>query len=197
MWFTSGSFWHTSTELLRLCILMIQQKDNVPTLGPNDIGMTFSDHTCYFLGSVTQNPNRLHVRQYLLHQELVGCVGAAGDVGATGAVGAAEATGAVGAAGATGAVGAAGATIAAGAMGAKGDMGVAGAMGVTGAMGAVRAMGAAGATGAMGAAGAMGVTDRHVASPLTLHVIVVYTSGSFWHTSTKLLRLGILMIQGI
>ncbi len=46
---------------------------------------------------------RLHVRQYLLHWELVGGVGAAGAVGATGAVGAVGATGAAGTAGATGA----------------------------------------------------------------------------------------------
>ena len=44
---------------------------------------------------------RLYDGQYLLHQELVGGVGAEGAVGATGAVGP---TGAVGAAGATGAV---------------------------------------------------------------------------------------------
>ena len=50
---------------------------------------------------------RLHVGQYLLHQELVGSVEGAG---ATGAVGAAGATGAVGATGATGAAGTEGAT---------------------------------------------------------------------------------------
>ncbi len=31
---------------------------------------------------------------------------------------------------------------------------------------------------------------------MILHVVMVYTSGSFWHTGTKMLRLGILMIQG-
>ncbi len=37
---------------------------------------------------------RLHVGQYLLHQELVGKVGGVGDVGAVGATGAAGAVGA-------------------------------------------------------------------------------------------------------
>ncbi len=49
---------------------------------------------------------RLHVGQYLLHQELVGGVGGAGAVGATGAAGAVGATGAAGAMGAVGATGA-------------------------------------------------------------------------------------------
>ncbi len=44
---------------------------------------------------IRRSNQRLHVGQYLLHQELVGGVGAAGAVGATGAVGVAGETGAV------------------------------------------------------------------------------------------------------
>ena len=69
---------------------------------------------------------RLHVGQYLLHQELAGAMGATGAVGAMGATGAAGAMGGVGATGATGAVGAAGATGDVGAMRAVGAMGAAG-----------------------------------------------------------------------
>ncbi len=45
---------------------------------------------------------RLHIGQYLLHQELVGATGVMGAVGAMGVVGATGATGAVGATGAAG-----------------------------------------------------------------------------------------------
>ena len=73
--------------------------------------LAFIDH-CLIIEAIFTNHRRgnrfssVHVGQYLLHQELVGGVGAAGVVGATGTVGgmgAAEATGGVGAMGATGA----------------------------------------------------------------------------------------------
>ncbi len=94
--------------------------------------------------------HRLHVGQYLLHQELVGGVGAAVAMGGYSSTG-------MGVKGTTGAVGA---TLAKGAAGA---MGTAVATGAAGATGAVGATGVAGAMGAVGAIGAVRGTAQHVA----------------------------------